>query len=119
MKSSDIRLRFLIPDVRETLGPLSLVFDNSGLMAYEIPASVEKTMDALEEISQAHTEDLSLSNYLAKYQIVCRHKKILKANFPKAGHKKRKPQNREYIDVHLEQMTNVDFSSAEKAIKMK
>ena len=36
-----------------------------------------------------------------------------------AGHKKQKPQNHEYIDVHLEQMSNVDFSSIEKAIKLK
>jgi len=36
-------------------------------------AFVEKMMDALEEISQAHTEDLSLPSYLAKYQIVCGH----------------------------------------------
>ena len=88
-------------------------------MAYEISASVEKTMDALEETSQAFTEDLSLSSYLGKYQIVCGRENILKANFPKAGHEKRKPQNREYIDVQLEQMTNVDFSIIEKALKMK
>ena len=75
-------------DILETLGRLPLVFYNSGLMAYKIPVSVEKTMDAQEEISLAHTEDLSLSSYLAKYQVVFCHKKILKANFPKAGHEK-------------------------------
>jgi len=45
---------------------------------------------AQKEIFQAHTEDLSLSNYLAKYLIVFGHENILKANFPKAGHDKRK-----------------------------
>ena len=71
-------------------------------MAYEIPASVEKIMDAMEEIPQAHTEDLSLCSYLAKYQIVCGHGNILKAEVPKVVHEKRKPHNREYIAVHLE-----------------
>ena len=85
-------------------------------MAYEIWVSVEKTIDTLKETFQAHTEDLSLPSYLAKYQIVCGHENILKANFTKAGHKKQKPYNREYIVVYLEQMTNVDFSSIEKAI---
>ena len=106
-------------DVLETLGPLSLVFERSELMAYEMPASVEKTMDALEEISQACIEDLPLSSYLAKYKIAHGHENTLRANFPKAGHEKRKPQNREYIDVHLEQMTDVDFSSIEKAVKIR
>ena len=104
-------------DVLETLGPLLLVSEKSGLMAYEIPASVEKIMDAMEEIPQAHTEDLSLCSYLAKYQIVCGHGNILNADVPKVVHEKRKPHNREYIAVHLEQMNNVDFSSIEKAIK--
>ena len=42
----------------------------------------------------------------------------MKANYPKAGHERRQPKNREFFDLELEQMSNVGYEAREKALEM-
>eukprot|EP00112_Aurelia_sp_Birch-Aquarium-sp1_P000486 Seg10468.1 transcript_id=Seg10468.1/GoldUCD/mRNA.D3Y31 product="Zinc finger protein 862" protein_id=Seg10468.1/GoldUCD/D3Y31 len=102
-------------DVLETMSPLSLVFEKAGLMAFEIPPAIEKTIAAMGEISDVtDATDTSLSTFLSKFRV---DNNIVKDEYPKAGHERRQPANREYLDVEME-MTNVDVSSFERAIKI-
>ena len=102
-------------DVLETMSPLSLVFEKAGLMAFEIPPAIEKTFAALEEILDVTDAiDTSLSTFLSKFRM---ENNVVKGEYPKAGHERRQPANREYTEVELV-MTNVGVTSFERAIKI-
>lgn len=113
-------------DVLETLGPLSLVFEGKNLMAFEIPGSVEKTLNALEEISEEDEHHLSPSSYLAKFRMeegfegeTGGHVNDVRITYPKAGHEKRKPPNREYLEVSLEQMEKVGIEAVQRTVEIR
>lgn len=102
-------------DVLESMSPLSLIFEKAGLMAFEIPLAIEKTIAALEEISDVtDATDTSLSTFLSKFYI---ENNIVKGEYPKAGHERRQPTNREYIEVEME-MTSIGMTSFERAIQI-
>lgn len=97
------------------MSPLSLVVENSGLMAFEIPPAIQKTIAAMEEISDVtDATDTSLSTFLSKFHM---ENNVVKGEYPKARHEQRQQANREYLDVEME-MTNIDVSSFERAIKI-
>lgn len=108
-------------DVLENMGPLSLVFEKSGLMAFEVPSSVEKTLSNFEDMSDEKSwNDIALTSYLAKFTIKEEGEhKTVRVNYAKAGHEKRKAKNREYLDIELEQMTGLRRESIERAIKIR
>ena len=96
------------------------VFEKYDLLAFEIPLAVETVIDTLEEIKEnSSSSDYVLSSYLAKFRVLQDSDAIaVKANYPKAGHERRQPENRELFDLELEQMSNVGYEAGEKALEM-
>ena len=107
-------------DILEMKGPLSLVFEKHDLMAFENPSAVEKTIDTLEEIQDnSSSSDYVLSSYLTKFRVAEDGDAIkVKVNYPKPGHERRQPENREFFELELEQMSNVDYEAREEALEM-
>ena len=107
-------------DIPDIMGPISLVFEKHDLMAFEIPSGVEKTCDTLVEmLENTLSSDYVLSSNLAKFRIVQDGGAIkVKANYPKASHERRQPENQEFFDLELEQMSDAGYGGTEKALEM-
>ena len=84
-------------------------------MAFQIPPAIEKTIPALEEISDVtDVTDTSLITFLSKFHM---ENNFVKGKYPKAGHERCQPANRENNEVELE-MTNVGVTSFKRAIEI-
>ena len=74
-------------------------------------------------MSEADVQELSLSSYLAKFRIQdgdgTDGRNAVRATYPKAGHEKRKPHNREYLEIDVEQMAGVGIEAVQRAVKIR
>lgn len=73
-------------------------------MAYEVKPAVEKTTENLNEMSQEDL-DSAISSFLHKYTI--NENGTITSIYPKSGDERRKPKNREFIEVEFESMKNI------------
>ena len=104
-------------DSLEHLSPLSLVFKKIQLMPYDVIPPVNQTIDNFEEMIQEDIDDIIDSN-LRKFRIVDEDDLItLVSSYPKAGHELKMAQNREYIEIELDNMTNLHHGSIEAALE--
>ena len=83
-----------------------MVFVADTLMPYEVPSAVTRTILQLrEKEDEIGKEGEFLDSYVARYHIT--EDGVAKGQFVKAGHKKKKKQNREYVTVKF-QMNGFD-----------
>lgn len=76
---------------------MSLVFEKAGLMAFEIPPAVEKTIATLEETSDVtDAPDASQSTFPSNFRVK---NNIVEGKYSIAGHRRRQEANSEYFDV--------------------
>jgi hypothetical protein len=93
-------------DLLEQLAPMSMVFEADTLMPYEVSSAVTRTILQLcEKEDEIGKEGVFLDSYVARYHIT--KDGVAKGQFVKAGHKKKKKQNREYVTVKF-QMNGFD-----------
>ena len=103
-------------DVLDSLGPLSLVFEKQNLLAFEIPPAVERTKDSLKEIAEEHS---LVASHLGKYRLERNGDKMtVKVSFPKAGHERRKPDNRDHADFEIEGLANAQSETIQATLEM-
>lgn len=93
-------------DLLEELAPTSMVFEADTLMPYEVASAVTRTiMQLREKEDEIGQEGEFLDSYVARYNIT--EQGVAKGEFVKAGHKKKKKENREYVTVEF-QMDDFD-----------
>ena len=105
-------------DFLDALSPLSLIFERKLLMTYEVNPAVEETIDNLERKAE-ETEDEVIGSYLRKFRIIDQDGLVtVEGQYPKAGHERRKPGNREYLDVELPNMNKVGHEEVLNALEL-
>ena len=88
-------------DLLEQIAPTSLVFEAESLMPYEVPVAVSRAVMQLnEKQDEIGTEDEFLDSYVARF--VIQENGRAKGEFTKAGDKRKKRHNREYISVEFD-----------------
>ena len=88
-------------DLLEQIGPTSLVFEAESLMPYEVSLAVSRSVMQLnEKQDEIRTEDEFLDTFVARF--VIQENGLAKGEFPKAGDKRKKRSNREYISVEFD-----------------
>jgi hypothetical protein len=92
-------------DLLEQLAPTSMVFEADTLMPYKVSSAVTRTILQLREKEDEIGKGEFLDSYVARYHIT--EDGVAKGQFVKAGHKKKKKQNREYVTVKF-QMNGFD-----------
>ncbi|CAB3989246.1 Hypothetical predicted protein [Paramuricea clavata] len=110
-------------DILNMLGLHCLVFEESKLVAFEIPCSVAQTLDTLEKISEEGVHNLSLSSHFAKFHVeqndegeTNEHIDGIRVTYPNAGHEKRKVDNHEYLEVNLDEMESVGIDTVQRTL---
>ena len=102
-------------DFLEKLSPLSLIFEKNVLMAYEVNPAIDTAFTYLEDMAEEEVEDM-IDSYLQKFTIVDEDGLVtVVGNYPKSGHERKNVQNREYIDIELDDMREVDVEAIERA----
>ena len=87
-------------DLLEQLAPMSLVFEADTLMPYEVTSAVKRSILQLrEKEDEIGKEGEFLDSYVSRYHVT--EDGVAKGQFTKAGHKKKKKQNREYVTVEF------------------
>lgn len=100
-------------DMLELVVPASKIFERNELMPHEIPGTIESTLlimnEALEGIG---SEDEFLDSSLKRFRPSVIETELV-GNYPKAGDKRKKEQNRIYFDLKLS-LNKVNVSAAER-----
>ena len=87
-------------------------------MAYEVKPAVEKTLTNLRETSEENVDE-AISSFLHKFLINNEEGEIsITSMYPKKDHERRKPANRELIEIELDDMKNANMDSIESALKL-
>ena len=98
-------------DILESVSILSLQFERNLLMAFEVRLELEKALSRLEEMRD-ETEEEAIDSCIKKFSIKDEFDLVtLTAEYPKAGHERKKIGNQEYTEVELDTMTNIDVSN--------
>ena len=88
-------------DLLEQIAPTSMVFETQALMPYEVSMSVYRAIMQLnEKLDEIDTDDEFLDSYVARY--VISEDGDARGEFVKAGDKRKKKPNREYITVEFQ-----------------
>ena len=99
-------------DIVENITPLSMVFENNLLMAYEVVPVVQETIARLETLSEESADELSQDSFLHMFKIKDEDDLItVIANYPKARHERRDEVNCEYAEIELEVTKYVNYVS--------
>ena len=109
------------PDIFEKMQPASLVFKGEGLLAFEIRPTIDMAISELQ--GMVDNEDLvEVDSMLRFFQFKTGNdgKTVAAHEYCKAGHEQRKPENREYHTVKIEDITGFhDHSLATIGKKLK
>ena len=99
-------------DVLEAAGPASLVFEGDGVMPYEIAGAIESTVVELNDLeANAGKDEELLNSQVAKFKVEGNGEIV--GVYLKEGHGRKKPVNRECIDVSI---TGMKFSAKAREI---
>ena len=91
-------------DILEAAGPSSLVFEGNGVMPYEIAESIHRTFDELNDLEEnAGKGEELLNSHLGKFKYEVETKQVI-GIYLKEGHGRRKPVNKENVDVPISGM---------------
>ena len=94
-------------DIFEVMRPLSLVFEGEGLMAFNIKPTVDITIGQFQDIFECHGEVLLDSHPRSlTFEYNDTGEIVLVRDYCRAGHEQRSPQNREYIKVRMDDISN-------------
>ena len=91
----------------EVMQPLSRVFEGEGLMAFNIKPTVDIVIGQLQDIFECHGEVL-LDSHLRSLSFEDNDagKIVLVRDYCRSGHEQRSPQNKEYIKVRMDDVSN-------------
>lgn len=109
-------------DVLEKIGPSSKVFEEEGLLPFEVKPSVELSILQLNDCAEcAGTNDEYLGSHLSRFTLQDNGNgnKIVKSQFLKAGHNLRALDNREYVTFTFENMLELKQESRMRASNAK
>ena len=109
-------------DVLEKIGPSSKVFEEEGLLPFEVKPSVELSILQLNDCAEcAGTNDEYLDSHLSRFTLQDNGNgnKIVKSQFLKAGHNLRALDNREYVTFTFENMLELKQESRMQASNAK
>jgi hypothetical protein len=105
-------------DILEKLSPLSLVFEKQMLLVNELKPAVDITKTSLGELSNEDINDI-LDSYLLKFRIIENDGTTsLVSTYPKEGHELKK-SNREFVEIELGNMANLNLECISSAIKLR
>ena len=100
-------------DFLDKLAPL--IFEKKLLMVYKVQPAVDTAIESLQEMAEEELDDM-FDSYIRKFTVVdADGLTTVLGNYPKAGHERKKIQNREYIDIELENMIDVGMKAIETA----
>ena len=104
-------------DIFEVMQPLSLVFEVEGLMALNIKPIVDIVIGQLQDIFECHGEVL-LDSHLRSltFEDNDTGKIVLVREYCRAGHEQRSPQNKEYIKVRMDDVSNFCPDTVQKLL---
>ena len=106
-------------DVLDAISPLSLVFESDLLMAYEVPPAVEKTINQLEDLIEEDLDEAIDSN-LKMFQVIDEDGLVtLRSTYARAGHERKKPNNREYHDIELDNVSYISEEAMQNALSLR
>ena len=87
-------------DLLEQIPPTSMVFESESLLPYEVPTAVSRAVMQLnEKLDEIGMECEFVNSYVARF--VISENGLAKGEFVKAGDKRKKQSNREYISVEF------------------
>ena len=99
-------------DIVENITPLSMIFENNSLMAYEVVPVVQETITRWETLSEESADELSQDSFLHMFKIKDEVDLInVITNYPKTGYEHCDKVNREYAEIELDIMKYVNYSS--------
>ena len=106
-------------DVLESIGPLSLVFEQCVLMVYDVQPAVEKCLMILDDLKEESLDE-AINSFLKQFSVKDENGvTTVVASYAKQGHERRKPANREYIEIEMADMTFTEIVSMEKALQLR
>ena len=88
-------------DLLDAVGPFSLVLERDGVMPYEISGSLAQTRASLNElVENAGTREELLDSHISKFRFREESKEVFGV-YVKEGHRRKKPVNREDVNIDL------------------
>ena len=103
-------------DVLESIGPLSLVFEQGVLMVYDVQPAVEKSLMILDDLKEESLDE-AINSFLKQFSVKDESGvTTVVSSYVKQGHERRKPANREYIEIEMADMTFTEMVSMGEGI---
>ena len=87
-----------------------MIFENNSLMAYEVVPVVQETITRWETLREESADELSQDSFLHMFKIKDDLINVI-ANYPKTGYEHYDKVNREYVEIVLDIMKYVNYSS--------